>query len=355
MRRPPPITEFISYPVSAGVGLLAMAVTGLDLLAGRSSEALEITVQAFWAQPWRLVTSALPHGGVIHLIFNVYWLWVFGSLIEEVFGHVRALLLVAFFAAGSAAAEYAIFRGGIGLSGVNYGLFGMLWVLSRRDRRFFDAVDAATAQLFAVWFFICIGATVAGVMAIANVAHGVGWALGMLAGLAIGGRPTERGLGLAGVVGLMGLSLAGATVLRPMVNMSNIGGLDSWKLGYQALEAGQYQEAVRHYQRAVAINRDDATGWFNLGIAHLESGDAPSAAKAFERAAALEPSNEKYRSAAAQSPCMLASAAAEGGAEEARKRLEDCARALGGEGIPQLKPPGEDAGAPGDAGDKPGE
>jgi membrane associated rhomboid family serine protease len=348
VRRPPPITEFIAYPITAGIGLLAIAVTGLDKLGGRSIEALTMSAQAFWEQPWRLVTSALPHVGALHLIFNVYWLWVFGTLIEQVFGHARTLLLVAFLAAGSMAAEYALFQGGIGLSGVGYGLFGMLFILSRRDRRFADAVDSRTTQLFVVWFFLCIAATIANIFPVANVAHGMGAVLGGLAGLAIAGRPRERAASIGAAAGLIGLSLAGATALRPVVNLSSHGGVDSWRLGYTALEEKRFHEAVRHYERAVAIDADDATGWFNLGIAYSEAGDLRAAARSFERSAAIEPGNDKYRSAAQSSRCQVLLAEGPGGSLEAIKVADECMRLFGGQNLPAWGA-GEDGGA-GDAG-----
>jgi len=41
---------------------------------------------------------------------------------------------------------------------VGYGLFGLLWVLSRRDERFRDSIDPRTVVVFVVWFF-CIATT----------------------------------------------------------------------------------------------------------------------------------------------------------------------------------------------------
>ena len=43
----------------------------------------------------RLLTSALPHGGIVHLLFNVIWLWIFGTAIEAVWGPVRTLAATA--------------------------------------------------------------------------------------------------------------------------------------------------------------------------------------------------------------------------------------------------------------------
>ena len=43
------------------------------------------------AEPWRLLAPALFHEGMIHLLFNLYWLWFFGTKIEDEFGHVATL------------------------------------------------------------------------------------------------------------------------------------------------------------------------------------------------------------------------------------------------------------------------
>src|SRR5258708_35846273 len=134
---------------------------------------------------WRLVTSIFPHLDVLHLLFNLYWLWVFGTLVEEVFGHIKTLALILVFAVGSGSLEYAFAIGGAGLSGVGYGLFGLLWILSRKDERFRDAIDTRTIHLFIGWFFLCIALTWANIVSVGNIAHGTGAALGILAGYAI--------------------------------------------------------------------------------------------------------------------------------------------------------------------------
>src|SRR5687767_2713344 len=146
MRRPPPLAAAPRHPVTAGTMLLA---AGATLAWWRDADAL-------------------------HLAFNLYWLWVLGTLVEQSFGHVRTALLLVFLAAASGAADFALAEGGVGLSGVGYGLFGMLWVLSRRDPRFAGAVDSGTVALFVTWFFLCIVGTYFGTMNVGNVAHGAG-------------------------------------------------------------------------------------------------------------------------------------------------------------------------------------
>jgi len=56
-----------------------------------------VNPEAFHYAPWEvaitLVTSLFLHGGFVHLIGNLIYLWVFGGAVEEVVGHWRYLLL----------------------------------------------------------------------------------------------------------------------------------------------------------------------------------------------------------------------------------------------------------------------
>src|SRR5439155_11490753 len=138
MRAPPSPAKLLQYPASGGAALLAIAISIMSLLRSDVIDKLAIDDRAFWAEPWRLLTSTLPHLGVLHLVFNVYWTWVFGSALEERYGHFRLFLAMLLFAAVPLAAEWAFLHGGCGLSGVGYGLFGWAWMIARRDPRFRD-------------------------------------------------------------------------------------------------------------------------------------------------------------------------------------------------------------------------
>src|SRR5450432_2538036 len=139
MRRPPSWHEFPRFPVTAGTIVLAVIASGL-YWSGQDVSVLMAGPGIRQWQLWRLLTSVLLHANLIHLLFNVYWLWIFGTLVEDVYGHGRTLAFFVIVAVGSSAAEYAFLSGGIGLSGVGYGLFGLLWTLSaaRRDPRLQD-------------------------------------------------------------------------------------------------------------------------------------------------------------------------------------------------------------------------
>jgi predicted ribosomally synthesized peptide with SipW-like signal peptide len=309
VRRPPEITHLPRFPVTGGTCLLAIGVTLAYWSNNVDVSPLMEDANIRRGQLWRLVSSALPHGNFLHLAFNLYWTWVFGTLVEEVFGHLRTFAVFVLLAFGSGAAEYALLDGGIGLSGVGYGLFGMLWVLSRRDDRFADAVDANTTSTFVIWFFFCVVLDVTGMMPIANIAHGAGAALGALLGLAIAGTRVQRIPAAAGLAAFVVATLIGATVARPWINLSKTGGRGEFELGYKALEANRNDEAVRWLQDAVRISPKDASAWYDLAIAYGRTGKEAQSLDAYERAHRLDPSDRQMAAAYAEQMGFRAAAA----------------------------------------------
>jgi membrane associated rhomboid family serine protease len=289
MQQPQPLARCFHYPITTSIA--AMAILGtLRWWSGADITRFEIGSDGWWLEPWRLVTPVLFHADILHLIFNLYWFWLFGAKIEEEFGQGRTLGIYVLLAAGSCTAEQAIFYGGVGLSGVVYGLFGLLWVLESRDSRFRDVVDRQTVQVMVGWFFLCIVLTVTGALAVANVAHGVGYLLGALLGWTIGLR-NFRNRVLCGAVlaGTTLLCITGGTVARPYVNFTKEAGLDFARRGYSALERGDNEKAVYLYRKAVAIDAQQWGYWNNLGIAYRGLHRMREADEAFDRAAALKP------------------------------------------------------------------
>ncbi len=152
-----------------------------------------------WAgQLWRPFTSALMHGALLHAAFNVYWLVIFGPVLEIRFGSYLTLGLIVLLGYVSMMPEYVIGSYHriepimlVGLSGIIYGLFGMLWI-GRRWRPELRAVcPDQTVHLLLGWFVLCIVMTEAGVMNVANIAHGAGFVFGVLYGL-VAFAPSHR-------------------------------------------------------------------------------------------------------------------------------------------------------------------
>jgi tetratricopeptide (TPR) repeat protein len=221
---------------------------------------------------------------------------VLGTVVERVYGHAKTILLLALLAVGSNSLDFAFDQGGVGLSGVGYGLFGLLCVLSERDERFRGAMDRRTVQLFVGWFFLCIVTTLTHTFVVANVAHGAGAILGALAGLAITLANRRRAL-IANIVAIVLFGLWGATLGRPIVNVSSKAGFEEGKWGYDALLADQNQDAVRWLRDATKLQPKVPVYWFDLGIAYERLGNMPAAMAAYQRAHALDPNDPKYAEA----------------------------------------------------------
>ena len=79
--------------------------------------------------PWQLVTYAFLHGSMLHLLFNMFALYMFGTAIEQVFGSRRYLIYYAVCVVSAALAQLLVAKltGGfyptVGASG---GVFGLL-------------------------------------------------------------------------------------------------------------------------------------------------------------------------------------------------------------------------------------
>lgn len=85
-------------------------------------------------EPWRMLTSAFLHGGLLHLAMNMLTLWIFGRALEPLFGPVRFLLLYLASALGGSlmVAILAPDVFVVGASGAIFGLVGAWFVVLRR-------------------------------------------------------------------------------------------------------------------------------------------------------------------------------------------------------------------------------
>jgi len=97
-------------------------------------------------QYYRLITAAFLHGSVLHIAFNMYALFAFGTQVENALGRVRYIALYLVSALGGSVLSYVMAdvgpRGGldvfsatsVGASGAVFGLFGAYYVIAKRLR-----------------------------------------------------------------------------------------------------------------------------------------------------------------------------------------------------------------------------
>jgi GlpG protein len=132
---------------------------------------------------WRLLTPAFVHTNVLHLLFNMLWLLDLGSMLESRLGTGRLGLKIVVFGILSNLAQFlatdsAYFHG---LSGVNYGLFGYMWVRGSLDPRSGLYLHPHTVALMVIWFFFCLLDLMPN-LKVANMAHASGFGLGIIWG-----------------------------------------------------------------------------------------------------------------------------------------------------------------------------
>ena len=95
------------------------------------------TVQFGTFAPWQLVTSAFMHGGLGHIFFNLFGLWMFGAVVERTLGSGRFLGFYVVCVLGAsllqlAVASWPFWAGGAGAAipvptlGASGGVLGVL-------------------------------------------------------------------------------------------------------------------------------------------------------------------------------------------------------------------------------------
>jgi membrane associated rhomboid family serine protease len=108
---------------------------------------------------WRIWTVTLIHAPLtqmpLHLLFNLYALWLAGPFVERLYGRWVFLAFYLVFAAGGSLATFAFgdVQYGVGASGAIFGLFGVLFaaqrihrpVLDRQSRSFLGQLGALLA------------------------------------------------------------------------------------------------------------------------------------------------------------------------------------------------------------------
>ncbi len=142
--------------------------------------------EVFSGQVWRVITPIFLHFTLLHIFFNMMWLRDLGALVEQVHGTAFFAALVLIFAIPSNLGQYIISGPNFGgMSGVVYGLFGFVWFRSKFDPRVQYGLPQFIVIMMVAWFFLGVFQIIGN---IANVAHGVGFVLGMASGFLTSGR-----------------------------------------------------------------------------------------------------------------------------------------------------------------------
>ena len=154
----------------------------LDLLY-ISSEYGEFLSEVKRGEVWRLVTPMFLHFNLLHILFNMLCLMQFGSIQENLMGRGAFLgfvLLASLFSNVFQYWETGPKYGG--MSGVIFAQVGFLWCYKKCNPKFPHGLPKEVLVSVMAWFVLCL--TGIFFFKMANIAHGVGLATGILLAIA---------------------------------------------------------------------------------------------------------------------------------------------------------------------------
>ena len=121
--------------VTFGIIGVTVLVYLLQILPGSPVTALGVYRPGLTVvQPWTMLTALFLHASPLHILFNMYSLFVFGPILERMLGRGRfaALYLISGFGGSVAVLLLSPLGGVLGASGAIFGLMGAFFVISRR-------------------------------------------------------------------------------------------------------------------------------------------------------------------------------------------------------------------------------
>lgn len=214
-------TTLAGGAVSASEGRVSMLLIGINVAAfvaqlatgNRAGEIYQQGAMQGYATAdgdyWRLLTSAFLHGSVLHLLFNMYALYLFGPFVERALGTWR--FVVAYLTAAMAGSIVVYLLAApdtvtIGASGAVFGLFGMALLFLLRAKQ-----DVRTLlALLAVNAFISVAGP-----NISWEGHLGGFVAGVALGAVFAYAPRDRRtLVQVGTIAVLWLAMIAAFVVR---------------------------------------------------------------------------------------------------------------------------------------------
>jgi membrane associated rhomboid family serine protease len=163
------------------IGLNVLMFVLQQVIPGMT-ESLLLDSSRVWSEPWRLLTSMFLHADIWHILFNMYALFIFGILIEQRIGSKR--FLFAYFAFGILAGIGASFfyPKALGASGAIMSILGLTIMLLPDMKVLFFFVIPMSMRTAGIIFAIVDIVGIFIPMGVANIAHLVGLAFGLLYG-----------------------------------------------------------------------------------------------------------------------------------------------------------------------------
>lgn len=138
---------FSLIAVNVAIYVLGLASSSLHIDLLNNFAAWTPAIEA--GEWWRGLTAAFLHGGMMHILFNMYFLYIFGPRLEQQVGSVAFSGIYLASAAGGSVASFLFGPSNaisVGASGALFGLFGA-WIYAAYRQRGSAAGSAMFNQL----------------------------------------------------------------------------------------------------------------------------------------------------------------------------------------------------------------
>ena len=246
-------------------------------------------------QYWRSVTSAFLHFGIIHLLLNMWCLLALGMLLDRLFGRLATIAVYLLTAVGASLLSLAweVGRNSAGASGAVFGFAGVLISFF-----YFARLNLPKERVRRILGWVVR-------FAVINLIIGLSWRInnmahlgGLLTGLLIGfffarsfhppfadvfstQREGARWRALLGTAALLVVLFAVLVKARaPLIEFYQ---------GQTAMQSGNYNAAIVHFNKAIAMNPNDALTHGALGYALAGMERYDDAIREYRRALEIEP------------------------------------------------------------------
>lgn len=174
-------------PVPKITKWLMIAMVAVQLLddilrvsgAGNLSTWFALRPLAFGFLPWQVLTYAFLHGDLIHMLFNVFALWMFGAELEQHWGQKRYLQFLAASVLAGALTQLvvtALMHSTAPMVGASAGIYGLLMAQAmywpeRPVHLMFPPVTLKTKTFVLIFAVLALWMGLRGPSLIAHFAH----------------------------------------------------------------------------------------------------------------------------------------------------------------------------------------
>jgi rhomboid protease GluP len=293
----PPLATYTLLAINIAV-FVVMVVSGVDWMKPATDQVLrwgaDFGPSTLGGQYWRLITSMFLHFGIIHIAGNMWCLWSLGQLAERLLGSFT--LFGIYILTGIGASLFSLgwdpMRVSAGASGAIFGIAGVLITTLYFGKHNLPKESVRRLLGYVVRFsFLNLLFGLQG--HIDNMAHVGGLVSGLLIGFflarAFNVPAEERGAQHRAVLVASAVLLV---ILFVPVAKAKQYAVDYAK-GEAAYEQKNYQAAIEHMQRYTSERPDDASGHAVLAASLKQAGRSDEAIREYERVLAIAP-DDRY-------------------------------------------------------------